>query len=281
MGRRKEKLNLERILGIALEHGPKIVEELNIRLGLEDAEYLCRMLREQGKEAMPYDFPYTHGVWKSEDESGIPYKRHAMKEFIVGLSKEKKIDYTDKMGFRKLLKYINIPTIRERKTNRWGTSFHGMISHGYGNSPYDAIADLVGHDSDFSRTKEIGLSPYDLPKAPQNTWLNKWGRPTPTARAAVKELVKVVSKEKRLDYKRPEDFINLLPYLNEDAFNTKKISFWGTTLSIVLRNVYKSVPRLALRDMLARDPEFSDTVTYLRIILPNISGVLPRRTYYN
>ena len=276
----KVKHNLELILKLALEKGPKIVEKLNVRLQLQEAEDLCATLRKLRRDVQPYDFPYTVDVWQSNNSLGIPYKRLATKEFVRKIAEDLGVDYTTVEGFRELLPYFKIKYFRRKKINRWGTTLSGMISHGYPNSPYEAINDLISHDPQFASIISVGLQQYDLPVSPQNTWFDKKGKPTNLPRTAVKELVMTLAGEKKLDYRKPEGFVTLLPYLNADSFKYKPINVWGTTLQGCFSKVYGSSTKTVIRDLLEHDPEFSEVVAHLRKIRPYMPGIMPRRIYY-
>jgi len=73
-----------------------------------------------------------------------------------------------------------------------------------------AVLDLINNDEEFEEIRRNNLQAYDFPVTPQNTWIDKEGKPTDTARNATKQLIKKLAEEKGVNYKIFKGFKEIL-----------------------------------------------------------------------
>jgi len=246
---------LEDILQQTREKGPRVVSELGVRLNMEEAEQLSAALKKEGIDVAPYDFPSTKGVWQASDTNGVPYKLLATKQLIKVLAEREKVDFRTVEGFKKILPYLTKTSFKEVAINDWGTKLEGMFMAAYVCSSSAAVLDLVRADKEFAKIRQKNLQPYDFPAAPHNTWTDGAGKPTETARAAIKQLIKILAKKRRVDPTTAEGFKRILPELTADNFKELPINIWGTTLNGLLYTCYDS-RFAAVLDVIESDGDF-------------------------
>lgn len=250
MSKRKRR-NLDDLLGLVLEQGPKALAEERIRLHLGQAEDLSVMLALHGIDVEPYDFPRTFNVW-----SGPHYRYQAMRQLLACLAERSGVDPQTFEGFKYLLPLLRKAVFSEQPINRWGTTLAGMLNSAYADSPSAAVLDLVYHDSAFREIKKHTLQPYDFPQSPNNTWIDEAGKPTITARRATKEIMTRLAEQEGVDYRTPDGFKRILPHLTTETFSALPINVWGTTLTGMLAQAYAHSPSAAVLDLIAHDEDF-------------------------
>lgn len=250
MSKRKRK-NLDDLVGLVLEQGPKALAEERIRLHLGQAEDLSAMLALHGIDVEPYDFPRTFNVWSEPH-----YRYQAMRQLFTYLAERSGVDYRTFEGFKHLLPLLRKAAFHKQPINAWGTTLGGMLNSAYADSPSAAVLDLVYHDSAFREIKKHTLQPYDFPQSPNNTWIDEAGKPTITARTATKEIMTRLAEQEGVDYRTPDGFRLILPHLTTETFSALPINVWGTTLTGMLAQAYAYSPSAAVLDLVAHDDDF-------------------------
>jgi len=252
----RRKYTLDQILDYTRAEGPRVVKRLGVILQIGEAESLVEILEGEGFSIDVYDFPAIRKVWQSARPDGVSYRHHATKQLIQTLAQKRGLDYKTFEGFRQLLPELKAVTFRQTPINDLGTTLQGML-HVYKSSPSAAVLDLVMNDDEFSEIRDKNLQPYDFPNVPQNTWMDKEGIPTQTARQATKQLIKTLAEQKGVDYKTFEGFRQLLPELTKNTFQQTQINEWGTKLGSMLY-VYNHSPYAAIIDLIKNDDEFEE-----------------------
>jgi hypothetical protein len=251
------KPSLEELLEDVKRFGPKVVQELGIRLEVDEAQHISTLLLLDDIGVEPYDFPSTNGIWSAADYEGVPYKRLATKQFLKTLAARLNVDCRTVEGFREVLQHITFDEFSRVPINRWDTTLQGMLARGYEGSPPLAVLDVISNDVEFEKIKAAGLQPYDFPSAPRGIWRDGNGKPTDVARKLTKDLIKTLAKQKSVDYRTVDGFKRLLPEISWYNFTNTSINVWGTTLSGMLSHAYNGSNVAAVLDVIDKDSEFT------------------------
>jgi hypothetical protein len=211
-----------------------------------------------------YDFVQTPAYFWS-DREGFPTNnaRDVTKILIVKLSEKLHEDYRVFEGFYQILPWLTLDTFFNYPINEWDTTLEGMLSSAYDASPSAAVLDLIVHDPEFVqfRDGEYALHAYDFIKAPMNTWIDKQGNPTDTARSATRQLIMALADLHNLDYMKLGDFRYLTwNFVSERIINHFQVNRWGTSFGAMFVDAYKNSSIRAIEDLIQNNEEFA----YLR-----------------
>ena len=156
------------------------------------------------------------------------------------------------LALERLLPEINLRCFSNVRIDSYGTTLGGMLANVYGNSPYRALRDLIDHDEEFASFRDF--QPWDMRKAPQETWIAK-GEKRDYAHA--RELTRACL---RTIFAAHAELLKeaLLSKVEAGELLGTPLNRYGTTLGGMLDQIYGHSPYLALRDLAEHDPDYRE-----------------------
>jgi len=245
----KKRPTLDEIIELTRLEGPSVVKRLRTRLHIEDAEFACEILKQEGHTIESFDFPNTISVWQSMRKDGINYTTIATEKLINKLAREKNVDPTTYDGFKKILPHLTAETFHHLPINQWGTKLQGMITKAFSDSPSKAVIELINANPRFETIRD--LRDYDLPRAPRDSWISKTA-----IREATTLLLYRLANNQNVDPTTYDGFAKILPHLTKEAISDTPINRWGTTLSGMRGPTSVERPSELILDLINNDARF-------------------------
>ncbi len=221
---------------------------------------------------LPFDLQNaSHNTWGTKNAPS-PLALHATELYLRALALryfyksklktpedfQKPVRFTKKV-FRAILPHISTRTFIEQPVTFWGTTLEGLVSsRTFGGSCTKAVLTCIKHRPAFKRIKDSGIAEYDFPTVPFRTWSNGRGQPTENARKATRLLLEQIAREKGINPYTPVGLKELLEHVKLKDFQCRRITTWGTTLPVMLRQAYGSSPGRAIQDLLKQDLAFNE-----------------------
>ncbi len=200
-----------------------------------------------------FDIKGTLYLWKGPGGVNYTLARDATKRLISSLQAR-----LPGITLERILPEINLRCFTHVPIDNYGTTLGGMLANVYGNSPYQALKDLIDHDGDFSSFRDF--QPSDMRKAPQETWKQKGGkRDYRRARDLTRRCLELII------HRHPDLTMDtLLSKVETAELMGTALNKYGTTLGGMLDQVYGRSPYLALRDLAEHDPRYREYLPAIR-----------------
>ncbi len=217
-------------------------------------------------ELKPYDFRGTQNLWIEEGstETGARVFNYDLARMATNALVKKLLEEHPDWTFVDVVKHIDQETFYRHTINRFGTTICGMLRVVYRDSPHEAVIDLVMHDNEYAKFRD--LRPWDFEHA--RVWtLGEKKLNTELARQATDAFLR------KLMETNGWDFVGLIKNLDYDLFYTFEFSRYGAKIGGMVSMVYGGSISRAVTDWFNN----YDGARGFRESYPRVSGALMPR----